>query len=623
MTERSQADLLESLARKVASLEGRIAVYERANLEQLLGIGLPGRIGSIGSMPTPPPVGGGPITPAAVIQPGAVVGGAIAPGTIVDLTPFASNIRPIELVTTLPTLPDSGYPEGTFVYKTNDVPPRLYKNEADVWVAAVGPNDIQANSLTAAQIAAGAINADEIAAGAITVEKLALEDESGQTLLDAQGFGPTWRRFIKSGLYNGDFASPTASLATDIHNSTNPLPYWTYTQASGTAITGRVAADTAAASGHVVRFTMVAGAAGDHSYVRQITPILHTRRRDMVLVASASVRATADSSSHAILEVILLDRDMAVLSSTFLTAESLTDINADAEDTDTLTVVIEASDIDSDAAFVDIRVGMRRGSAGTSDTATMDVCDVRLQDPVGSLYLPDALDPTEEPAEISRRSGILSIHSGVNSLNPSVTLLNTTGVARMTVPAGGWFEFLNGPIRFGDTVFPTSPISNDLYYRTDLDLWFFYDGTRWLTTQLFSHPFHKRDDGGGIPTGDYFIGTAGPGPGASARADLPLYSGFTDLWAEELHIGFFVFGGGSALSGSHKWAIDLQRHGSGTVMGSVEVNSGSSGTFRRTSFAINALVGSSDAMLQIGLTKTGTPGNFAASYTLFYRGVAT
>jgi hypothetical protein len=35
------------------------------------------------------------------------------------------------------------------------------------------------------------------------------------------------------------------------------------------------------------------------------------------------------------------------------------------------------------------------------------------------------------------------------------------------------------------TSFPGSPSTNDIFYRTDLALLFFYDGTRWLTTTLY------------------------------------------------------------------------------------------------------------------------------------------
>lgn len=110
----------------------------------------------------------------AVDEAGPITEGRISPHALSNIAQFARAIRPVVLVDAMPTLPDTLYPPGTYVSLTTETPLRLYKNEADVWVAAIGPNDIQANSITAAQIAAGAIAASEIAAGAISAEKIAV-----------------------------------------------------------------------------------------------------------------------------------------------------------------------------------------------------------------------------------------------------------------------------------------------------------------------------------------------------------------------------------------------------------------------------------------------------------------
>lgn len=122
------------------------------------------------------------------IVPGGLDGSAVlTPGTV-DLTPFASNLRPIVLVDTLPPLPDNLYPIGAFIYKTTDVPPRLYKNVADVWSSAIGPNDIEANSITAGQISAGAIGVSELDARAVTADKLAVGLVGSRNLFQNGGF---------------------------------------------------------------------------------------------------------------------------------------------------------------------------------------------------------------------------------------------------------------------------------------------------------------------------------------------------------------------------------------------------------------------------------------------------
>lgn len=188
-----------------------------------------------------------------VIGPGAIADGAIGSGAIRDGAvigaAFAATVRPVYLVTVLPTLPDPEYPPGQFVLKTNDNPPTLYENEANVWVLAIGAEDVKANSLTAGVIAAGAIGTSELAVGArltgevanetgatpgvfidstgilIRSGKLTLQDEFGATTMSASGFSGTWADFLTLGLYNALFGAGNAvALAL---GRTADLPYWT------------------------------------------------------------------------------------------------------------------------------------------------------------------------------------------------------------------------------------------------------------------------------------------------------------------------------------------------------------------------------------------------------------
>ncbi|MGY5805357.1 phage tail protein [Rhizobium sp. LEGMi12c] len=128
----------------------------------------------------------------------------------VDATKFASDIRPVEIVSSLPS---SGNVEGRTVYLTTD--DKLYRYTGTAWTAATAAGDIAgqivgtqisdgaistpklaagavtantlaagavtadkiaANSITAGQIAAGAIGATQIAANAITADKMVLAD---------------------------------------------------------------------------------------------------------------------------------------------------------------------------------------------------------------------------------------------------------------------------------------------------------------------------------------------------------------------------------------------------------------------------------------------------------------
>ncbi|HEX8048431.1 MAG TPA: carbohydrate binding domain-containing protein [Rhizobium sp.] len=105
----------------------------------------------------------------------------------VDATKFASGLRPVEIVSVLPTTGDI---EGRTVYLTTD--DKLYRYTGSIWTSATAAADIAgqivgtqisdgvistpklaAGSVTANTLAAGAVSADKIAANTITAGQLA------------------------------------------------------------------------------------------------------------------------------------------------------------------------------------------------------------------------------------------------------------------------------------------------------------------------------------------------------------------------------------------------------------------------------------------------------------------
>jgi len=84
---------------------------------------------------------------------------------------FAAGIGPVNIVSSLPALPNGSYPDGSLVVLTTDH--KLYRNSSSAWTKAVDGADIIANSITAGSISAGAINASAIAAGAVTANAIA------------------------------------------------------------------------------------------------------------------------------------------------------------------------------------------------------------------------------------------------------------------------------------------------------------------------------------------------------------------------------------------------------------------------------------------------------------------
>lgn len=100
----------------------------------------------------------------------------VADGSITTAK-FAQGIRPLEVVTALPT---TGNSEGRMVYLTTD--DKIYRYNGTAFtsslpfgdlVGTIAADQIAANTITAAKIAVGAIGADQIAAGAISTAKLA------------------------------------------------------------------------------------------------------------------------------------------------------------------------------------------------------------------------------------------------------------------------------------------------------------------------------------------------------------------------------------------------------------------------------------------------------------------
>jgi hypothetical protein len=97
--------------------------------------------------------------------------GFIAPG-VVDVANFATTIIAPRVVTSLPALPDTNWPQGTIVFLTTDQ--KLYRNTTgSAWSRATDGADIIADSITAGQIAAAAIGTDELAATSVTAAKIA------------------------------------------------------------------------------------------------------------------------------------------------------------------------------------------------------------------------------------------------------------------------------------------------------------------------------------------------------------------------------------------------------------------------------------------------------------------
>lgn len=85
------------------------------------------------------------------------------------------------------------------------------------------------------------------------------------------GFGAAVRRYIQTGVLNGDFALPPPDPSQPI-SDTNPLPYWTWTPPADGLTSAFLANDSTYASGHKLAVTYDTGAVGVGT-LDQIVPL--------------------------------------------------------------------------------------------------------------------------------------------------------------------------------------------------------------------------------------------------------------------------------------------------------------------------------------------------------------
>lgn len=156
------------------------------------------------------------------------------------------------------------------------------------------------------------------------------------------------------------------------------------------------------------------------------------------------------------------------------------------------------------------------------------------------------------------------------------------------------------------TAFPTSPSTNDLFFRTDRRLLYVYDGTRWLSTTL-----HQR-----------FTGVINNGALTSTTTAErgPSLTDFADIYVEEIHAMAFVSG---TNDGSNYWTLKAQLltpAGSATTLATWDTSAEAGSTFLAlTKTAIDTVVTSTNTVFQLRVEKTGTPGSIQLQTSWFYR----
>lgn len=180
--------------------------------------------------------------------------------------------------------------------------------------------------------------------------------------------------------------------------------------------------------------------------------------------------------------------------------------------------------------------------------------------------------------------------------------------------AGGVLAMGNGAVIWNaGTSFPASKATNDRYWRTDLGLEFYWDGTRWVTTTLYREA---------LGTGDYTTGTFVTG---NTMTRWAFTNGLgLDVWIVRVDGWTFVT---TTNNGSHYWTINHNKQVAAATNTSIASFTTASDT-ANTITAHNATVGASVAIgtyisgNTVG-TVTGSPGSIFWGFSIEYRLIGT
>lgn len=161
------------------------------------------------------------------------------------------------------------------------------------------------------------------------------------------------------------------------------------------------------------------------------------------------------------------------------------------------------------------------------------------------------------------------------------------------------------------TSFPGAPTNNDKFFRTDLDMLFFYNGTRWLSATLYREAFTVAN-------------AIMPMSANNNAGFLPTWSTDFDLWLETFYAGIYV---ATTNSGAHYWIVEMRKYNSAaaaTVVANFTTAADAANTMLSKKVAIGSLLTPGTyPMMFVNATKSGSPGTLTVTAAVTYRLVGT
>lgn len=235
------------------------------------------------------------------------------------------------------------------------------------------------------------------------------------------GFSAPIRRFLQTGVLNGDFSFPPPDTSKPINSDTsgsnddanyNPLPAWLFVPTASGAITCQWIADTGSGSGGAIRWTLAAGLAGDDAYLQMIIPIESTRAQTFTHWPSSQWSgATITSSAQFYISSQYLKTDAVTTTGTahtqYVNFAPVPTSYAPVSQPDNSGVT------PSDAAWLRVRIGVRRNTGALTDAGTVDLYEVWDEHGSTFLLITDYAAPaTVRPGSFDQNTGVLEVAPG-------------------------------------------------------------------------------------------------------------------------------------------------------------------------------------------------------------------
>jgi hypothetical protein len=199
-------------------------------------------------------------------------------------------------------------------------------------------------------------------------------------------------------------------------------------------------------------------------------------------------------------------------------------------------------------------------------------------------------------------AGDLAVGSGANT-----AAVLTKGAA------GGVLAMGNSAVIWNSgTSFPASKATGDRYWRSDLALEFYWDGTRWVSSTLYTAGPGAFDGSTTANLNGWPESTSGAVVGRMA-----LWHADFAIWLVSLYATTYVQ---TTNSGSHYWTVSIVGGVTATSYGGVSTAADSADAYTGHSAALNVAAGATERSLNLTVTKTaGTPGAIYAPSIVTYR----